>query len=298
MRTRNERAAASTRYVIVVLLIVVVSVVLVAASPLAVGLLGGARDEWERLSFIGQTYGAVSALIAMFALVGIVLTLIYQARETRRGIEEARRQAMSELLRMAMDDPDLDACWGPVPEPDDPKSRKQQLYTNMIVSQWASAFETGALPEERLRAVAGEMFEGEIGYAYWTQAREMRSMTEGSRRERRFVAILDEVYRNTPPPQPQRAAVPQHSRPRSRRTWRSALLAGGGMAAGALAAGAAVWWKRRSGHRALFFGRGGASGRARPLSPRRLPRSRSDRGTSERRTLPRPCIPSRSKNRT
>ncbi|QBI53067.1 hypothetical protein EKD16_06345 [Streptomonospora litoralis] len=91
----------------------------------------------------------------------VVLTLVYQARDSHRAMEETRRQAMSELLRMAMEDPELDACWGPVPPGEDPKGRKQQLYTNMIVSQWSSAFETGALPESRLRAVAGEMFQGE-----------------------------------------------------------------------------------------------------------------------------------------
>ncbi|MBB4930005.1 putative membrane protein [Lipingzhangella halophila] len=248
MRNRDERAATSTRYLTVILLIVVVSVVLVAASPLALGLFGGASNEWERLSFIGQTYGAVSALIAAFALVGIILTLVYQARDTRRAIEETRRQAMSDLLRMAMEDPDLDACWGPVPADEDPRVRKQQLYTNMIISQWSSAFETGALPESRLRAVAAEMFQGEVGYSYWTQAREAPSMTEGTRREQRFVEILDEVYQQTPAPRAQVSqaeAPPQPATPQ-RRSWRThALTAAAGAAAGALAAGAAAARRKR-----------------------------------------------------
>ncbi|GAA4938119.1 hypothetical protein GCM10023224_19150 [Streptomonospora halophila] len=247
MRRRVDRGAVGVRYLTTILIIVLASVVLVVASPLALTLFRGERSEWERLSFIGQTYGAVAALISVFALVGIVLTLVYQARDTHRAVEEARRQAMGELLRMAMDDPDLDACWGPVPRDEDPKVRKQQLYTNMIVSQWSSAFETGALPEARLRAVAAEMFGGEVGYAYWTEAREAPSMTEGTRSERRFVAILDEVYRGTAPPAVGGSAPEDASRATGRRCRRAWLAIGAAAvgSAGAAAVGAWIHSRRR-----------------------------------------------------
>jgi hypothetical protein len=124
----------------------------------------------------------------------VVLTLNYQARETKRAREETRRQAISDLLRMAMNDPDLDECWGPVPAPDDPKSRKQQLYTNMIVAAWALSYETGATPEPRLRYNANELFRGPVGRQYWRNARESRLSTSANRRERRFHKILDEEY--------------------------------------------------------------------------------------------------------
>jgi hypothetical protein len=93
----------------------------------------------------------------VLALLGGVVTLRFQARETKLAREEARRQAISDLLKMAMDDPDLDECWGPVPPPADAKIRKQQLYTNMIVSEWATSFETKALREPRLRHIANEI---------------------------------------------------------------------------------------------------------------------------------------------
>ncbi|MBO0802591.1 MAG: hypothetical protein J2P25_05885 [Nocardiopsaceae bacterium] len=123
-----------------------------------------------------------------------MLTLSYQARETKRAREETRRQAISDLLKMAMDDPDLDECWGPIPEPDDLKSRKQQLYTNMIVAAWEASFEMGATPEHRLRYNANEMFRGPVGREYWRNAREGRISTSANSRERRFHQILDEEY--------------------------------------------------------------------------------------------------------
>jgi hypothetical protein len=178
--------------------IVSVALLLVVVSPFALRLFSGADSEWQRLSFIGQTYGAVSALIAVVALVGIVGTLVLQARETRRAVEESRRQAMSELLQKAMDDPDLDECWGPIPEPSDPRTRKQQLYINQIISQWGVAYETGAMPERRLRAISREMFSARPGQEFWARAREHRLAVVTEGKKGRFNRILDEEYQGAP----------------------------------------------------------------------------------------------------
>lgn len=77
-RPGGDRAAIRLLTAVTLLLIVIAMVGVVVASPLALGVFGGAAEEWERLSFIGQTYGAISALIAVFALVGVVVTLIFR----------------------------------------------------------------------------------------------------------------------------------------------------------------------------------------------------------------------------
>ncbi|GGT66190.1 hypothetical protein GCM10010177_24070 [Actinomadura citrea] len=189
---------------------------------------GGPTARWERLSFIGQTYGAASALLAALALIGIAATLIFQAHDTKIAREEARRIAIAELLKMAMDDPALDEAWGPVPADADPKARRQLMYINMIISEWQMSFETKALPEKRLRAISREMFSGRPGRAFWEEARQVRMGTAGSRRARRFHEILDEEYHLAP--------VPSPGRPRPRRPWM--LFAGS--AVGVLAAGGVV----------------------------------------------------------
>jgi uncharacterized membrane protein len=196
-RSVNRTNALSTA---LLLLLAVAAVALIGISPIALEVFHGATGKWERLSFIGQTYGAASAIVSVLALVGIVLTLSYQAREAKLAREETRRQAIGDLLKMAMEDPDLDECWGPVPAPDDPKTRKQLLYTNMIISEWALSFETRALPETRLRAIANEMFQGQVGRSYWQTARGARLSTSAGKRERRFHEILDEEYERAQPP--------------------------------------------------------------------------------------------------
>ncbi|MGI5208326.1 DUF6082 family protein [Spirillospora sp. CA-108201] len=134
-----------------------VVIALIAASPWALRAFGGPTARWERLSFIGQTYGAASALLAALALIGIAATLIFQAHDTKIAREEARRIAIAELLKMAMDDPALDEAWGPVPADADPRARRQLMYINMIISEWQMSFETKALPEKRLRAISRDV---------------------------------------------------------------------------------------------------------------------------------------------
>lgn len=194
-RVRTSAASRSLTAVALLLL----SIALIGVSPGVLGAFPGGRDNWERLSFIGQTYGAATAVVSAAALIGVVGTLAYQAREVKRARDETRRQAISDLLRMAWHDPELDECWGPVPEDHDAKTRKQQLYTNMVIAEWEMSFETKALPERRLRAIASEMFEGRVGRQYWTTARDLRLSTSANRMERRFHEILDEEYWRTRP---------------------------------------------------------------------------------------------------
>lgn len=199
LRRTGRRRVNRLLLALVLLLLVLATVGLIGASPIALRLFQGATGEWERLSFIGQTYGAASAILSVLALIGVVATLSFQARETKLAREEARRQGVGDLLKMAMEDPDLDECWGPVPPPTDPRTRKQQLYTNMIIAEWAMSFEMKALREPRLRLIANEMFRGQVGRSYWQAAREARLSTSGSRMERRFHEILDEEYRKATP---------------------------------------------------------------------------------------------------
>lgn len=101
-------------------MIVAVLAGLVAASPWALRLLDGSAREWNRLSMIGQTYGAASALIAVVALVGVVASLMFQAKENKSNREESARAFHTELLKMAMDDDTYRRCWGPSSPPTTP----------------------------------------------------------------------------------------------------------------------------------------------------------------------------------
>src|SRR5947208_2108644 len=73
----SKRAALTSTLIAVVVIVLV----LVIFSPLALRQFGSVRGvSWARLSNIGQTYGAASALLTGLALVGVVGSLVFQVR--------------------------------------------------------------------------------------------------------------------------------------------------------------------------------------------------------------------------
>ena len=204
-RTRLVRGGGRrTGPTVLLILLIVLTIGLVGASPIALHLFNGDVKQWERLSFIGQTYGAASALLSAFALAGIVVTLVLQARDTKVNREQGQRQAHIELLKMALENPLYRKAWGPVLPGRDPDADLQQIYVNLIFSNWQMSFELKTMDERLLRAVAASLFEGEPARRFWVGARETRIATSATRRERRFHQIVDEMYQAAeaqgPPP--------------------------------------------------------------------------------------------------
>lgn len=225
---RGNRGGKRLSLAIIFALLAAVSASLVGLSPLMLDVFRGGSGYWERLSFIGQTYGAASALLSVFAIIGVTVTLIYQAREVKVAREEARRNAIGDLLKMAMEDPDFNECWGPTGLDESFKDQRQHMYVNMILSQWQMSYETGALGEKRLRVIAEEMFLGRVGRKFWKDAREIRLATTENKRAQRFHEVLDEAYQKVvhlPIPNP----IPpedhwEPGRHRRRDSWGSPVL--------------------------------------------------------------------------
>ncbi|GII89116.1 hypothetical protein Ssi03_71060 [Sphaerisporangium siamense] len=190
-QTSLPSARHLTTFLIVVLLLLAVG--LVVLSPLAVDLLDDGGG-WSRRSEIGQTYGAAAALISVFALAAITVSLVLQAREAKLAREQASRTTHNELITMALDEPLYRECWGVFSAEKDEKSLRQQLYTNLIVSYWQTRFELGTFSETHLRHGATAIFSANPGRVFWRDAREARIRTSQTRKARRFHAIIDEEY--------------------------------------------------------------------------------------------------------
>jgi len=123
--------------------------------------------NWSQLSSIGQTYGAISALLTAMALIGVVASLLFQAREVRLAKEQAIRTFHHELIRMQLDDPlymaALGAPWD-MPIPPEHDQIREFLYIHMWVSFWQTFYVMGMMPEDQLRrACERELFYGEPG---------------------------------------------------------------------------------------------------------------------------------------
>lgn len=110
--TECDRGATRLLLTVSAVPVLIIAIGLIGVSPFGLDLFTGGTGHWERLSFIGQTYGAASALLAVLALIGVSLSLAFQARESRATREQAFRAANTEMLKMAMDDPEYVECWG------------------------------------------------------------------------------------------------------------------------------------------------------------------------------------------
>ncbi|MEV8631972.1 DUF6082 family protein [Streptosporangium sp. NPDC051023] len=198
----SRLAGGGRRFLVLALLFLLVLAVpgFVVISPLFLTLLNDQNADWSRLSDIGQTYGAASAVLAVFALMGVTASLILQARETKAGREQTLRALHTDLMRMAMDDPIYRACWGTFFTSENPDEQRAHMYVNMIVNHWLMMWELRAITEAHLRAISVVVLGGPVGWRFWTDARERRLLSASTRRERRFNRILDEVYRTVPSP--------------------------------------------------------------------------------------------------
>ena len=240
-RATGSTGSARISLAVTLILIVILGVGLIGVSPLALDIFSGPTGHWERLNYIGGTYGAASAVLSVLAVIGVAVTLVMQEREARAARLHAIRDNHNHLIEMAMRDPELNKVWGPGGLADPFVTQRQSMYANMIVSQWQMSYETRSLAEPHLRFLAREFFAGTIGREFRARAREDRLSTSENRRIHRFHRILDEEYQASltapaiPPPDP--TAGPGRSvRPvvRTRRrlgTLLAAIVAAAGIAA-------------------------------------------------------------------
>jgi hypothetical protein len=180
--------------VLSLLILIVGGGCLALASPLALGLIDdqGSRD-WGQLSEIGQTYGAVSALISVVALGGVAASLMLQVRSAQLDREHAYRSVHLQLIEMAFESPELLECLG-FRVASSEVDRRQNLYCNQLYLALEMGYGVGALDEERLRVSVREILAGP-GRRWWGEIREVKAASIRSRRARRVFHIVDEQWR-------------------------------------------------------------------------------------------------------
>jgi hypothetical protein len=219
-----RRSAMPTALLLVILTILVA----VLLSPLGLLWIGERPGyDWPLLGSVGEAYGAASAILAGLALTGVVTSLIIQAREAKAGREQTLRALHADLLKMAIDDPGLLECWGPIEQSSDVEWFRKHVYTNLIVSHWQLMWEVDVLSEPHLQVLADQFFKGEAGRRFWAEARGPRMKAETSRRARRFTAVIDQRYLAA-----LAAGPPQDGAQHSRATSEPAPVTPPGQAAG------------------------------------------------------------------
>ncbi|TDB80272.1 DUF6082 family protein [Micromonospora sp. KC721] len=189
--SRARRSAMPTA----LLLAVLTMLAAVLFSPIGLLWIGERPGyDWPLLGNVGEAYGAASAILAGLALIGVAASLVIQAREAKAAREQALRGLHTDLLKMAIDDPGLLECWGPIEQSTDLDWFRKHVYANLIVSHWQLMWEVDVLSEPHLEVLADQFFKGAIGRRFWTEARGPRMKAETSRRARRFTIVVDRSY--------------------------------------------------------------------------------------------------------
>lgn len=190
---------------------------LVVASPLALSELARYERNWPQLSNIGQTYGAVSALLSSIALGGVVLSLLYQARDSKTAREQTTRSLQLELIKMQMEDPALmtasGAPWG-LAIPAESAPIREFLYIQIWINYLLGTYVMNEISEATLRyVIANELFRSRAGRYYWEARSQKQSMSSGNRRHDHFYRVVEDEYRkaianNVPVSDPVKATEP------------------------------------------------------------------------------------------
>jgi hypothetical protein len=170
---------------------------IVILSPLALTSLEHLDRNWSELSNIGQTYGVISALISSLALGGVIVSLLYQARDGRTAREQSMRAVQQQLIRMEMDDPTLmnatGAPWN-LAIPAVSSSIREYLYIHMWVSFWVGQYAIGEMSTQAVKTTArNELFSSQAGRSYWAAVGQ-RMLNTSTGRYYHFTRLLDEEY--------------------------------------------------------------------------------------------------------
>ncbi len=148
--------------------------------------------DWPRLGNIGQALSVVSALLSGGALVGVVMSIRLQARQTQVMQFQSMRAMRLELLRTAMDNEEYLAVWGYPPSASTAQLRTR-AYMSSVFSYYQVSFGLGAFPEAELRLVLTRAFASKDVRTAWRDIREAYAVEGWPPEFKRFAQIVDET---------------------------------------------------------------------------------------------------------
>ncbi|MEU8340049.1 MULTISPECIES: DUF6082 family protein [Micromonospora] len=142
----------------------------------------------ERIAVVSST------AISMIALAGVALSLLMQRKQTRISQVQASRTMRLELVKPALDDPELLAAWGYREETPAAEARLR-AYTNLVFAYLLTAFDLGTITEPELRSEMRRKFESGKIRDFWKNSRQAYLEPSFQSRERLFARIVDDAYR-------------------------------------------------------------------------------------------------------
>jgi Family of unknown function (DUF6082) len=170
-------------------------------------LLGADEQTVQRWADIGQALSPVGVLFSGVAFVGIALTLTLQRRELQnqreelgiiqeeqqRSSEVALRQLHTDMIKMAIEDPELQAVWPDIAP--GIRAGKREHYCNLLLNLQKVAYETHTIQLAELRAALRFLMTSRDMRSFWNNVRPAReAVTGGDEAEDFFTREVDAAY--------------------------------------------------------------------------------------------------------
>lgn len=127
-------------------------------------------------------------IISIAALLAVAISLLVQQQQARTAQMVDVRERHFELIRLMLEHPELDYNATPRPESDD---RQTAIGMSLWVAHWNTLWHIGKMDEKALRFNLADLFASADARAWWQKVGDGWS-SKGSRRERRFIAIVTE----------------------------------------------------------------------------------------------------------
>ena len=137
---------------------------------------------------------AISVLVSSVALVGVVLSLVLQARQLRVMRYETAKTLQSDYIRMIIDYPE--SYVDPEDEfADEAGQLRKRVLMNWSLKQLETGYAIGVVNETSIRDEAAAMFVSSFRRDYWERfGSQAYAAAANGRARRRFVKIIDEVF--------------------------------------------------------------------------------------------------------
>lgn len=182
-------------------------------------LLGASERTLGRWAEIGGALSPVGIFFSGVAFIAIAVTLFLQSGQLRQQHEELNltqeeqkrsseivlRQLHNDIIKMAIDDPDLLAVWPPMAS--GVAETKRDHYCNLILNMQKVAYEARTIEIAELRGALDYLMRSPDVYLFWTKARAARiGVTSGDQAEDFFTAEVDRAYAEAKAPEAQKLA--------------------------------------------------------------------------------------------
>jgi hypothetical protein len=136
----------------------------------------------------------LSTLISSIALVGVVISLLLQARQLRVNQVQAARASQIELIKFALSNPEISM---EVEGAEDSETFIRNVVRNWYFTHLSLGYEVGNVPRSRLQSIASLLFADESTRRWWAETRQGYNEGASSRRDKEFFTIIDGEYQKS-----------------------------------------------------------------------------------------------------